>query len=251
MKEPTIFDKYSSCYAATHDKYLPPGIRHDQFRIQKLEWVSSFPGVSLLDFGCNSGELCFDLLKLKPEMDLFGIDESVEAISIARDLANNSGSNINFAFNLNEISIEKKFDIITLFNVLHHVEEAKREALISTLIQLLNPGGKLLIWEHNPLNPVTRYLVKVCPFDAGVVLVKIKWLVPLLKQNKVNCYYLEYVNIVPPRWHKIVMFRWLESLLKRFPFGAQYRVAVTKKISFVFAASCSVWFSFHLAKVIL
>lgn len=34
----------------------------------------------------------------------------------------------------------------------------------------LKQGGHFIIFEHNPVNPVTRHLVKNCPFDADAVL---------------------------------------------------------------------------------
>jgi hypothetical protein len=38
----------------------------------------------------------------------------------------------------------------------------------------LKEDGHFIIFEHNPINPVTRHLVKNCPFDADAVLLSTK-----------------------------------------------------------------------------
>ena len=35
---------------------------------------------------------------------------------------------------------------------------------------MLKPSGKIIVFEHNPLNPVTRRMVDTCPFDENAVL---------------------------------------------------------------------------------
>jgi hypothetical protein len=54
--------------------------------------------------------------------------------------------------------------------VLHHVPPADREALLARVATKLAPGGKLVVFEHNPWNPLTRKVVAECAFDADAVL---------------------------------------------------------------------------------
>ena len=55
-------------------------------------------------------------------------------------------------------------------DVLHHVRPSDRADLVGELATRLAPGGRLVVFEHNPLNPVTVNAVQACAFDADAVL---------------------------------------------------------------------------------
>ena len=40
------------------------------------------------------------------------------------------------------------------------------------LKRVLRAGGACVIFEHNPLNPLTVQAVNTCPFDENAVLIK-------------------------------------------------------------------------------
>ncbi len=42
-------------------------------------------------------------------------------------------------------------------------------------MSVLKKKGRVYIFEHNPYNPVTRYLVATCEFDRDAVLFKKKF----------------------------------------------------------------------------
>jgi hypothetical protein len=44
--------------------------------------------------------------------------------------------------------------------------------LANKLVKALDPGGNLLIFEHNPLNPVTQHMVNTCPIDEDAILLR-------------------------------------------------------------------------------
>lgn len=231
MSKPSVFDAHAESYNHTHNEYLPLGVNHDQFREQKLEWVLSFQPKTLLDFGCNAGELPLDLLAKAPHITTFGIDESRDSIRIARERSTLVTQGLNqhdtvpsFFYEIKELPSEQKFDLITVFNVLHHVEPKDRKAILTQLATLLSPTGKLLIWEHNRWNPITRYLVKTCPFDEGVTLVKRSWLEKNLAEAGLQVNSLDYINVIPPSLQKRKWLSWVEPTFKAIPIGAQYRV---------------------------
>ena len=45
------------------------------------------------------------------------------------------------------------------------------ENILNELHRILKPGGVIIIFEHNPLNPLTRYAVNTCPFDENAKLI--------------------------------------------------------------------------------
>ena len=231
MKKTSVFDAHSKNYNSTHDEHLPKGITHDQYRVQKLDWVLNFipPTASestILDFGCNAGELCIDLMKspLSSKLKVIGIDESSDSLKVARENSNQLPQAPQYLTSLQDLDPQQKFDLITVFNVLHHVEPSERESVLKQLHGKLRPKGKLLIWEHNRWNPLTRYLVKICPFDEGVKLVSSRWLRSKLAEQGFQVESFEYVNLIPPSLQSKKPFGFLERAFTGFPVGAQYRL---------------------------
>jgi hypothetical protein len=53
---------------------------------------------------------------------------------------------------------------------------------VNELHRVTRPGGLIAIFEHNPLNPLTRHAVNSCDLDAGVVLVRGGTAVTLLRE---------------------------------------------------------------------
>lgn len=118
MTKPSVFDVHSENYRDTHDRHLPKGVKHDQFRIQKLEWVRSFltngaEGISLLDFGCNAGELCVDLSVLEPKLRIVGVDEAQESLRVAKEKSKDLSNIPTYFHSLSEINANEKYDLIT------------------------------------------------------------------------------------------------------------------------------------------
>ena len=80
----------------------------------------------------------------------------------------------------------------------------------------------LAIYEHNPINPLTRLAVSRCEFDEGV---------ELLGRSETEAM-LRAAGLVPAESRYIVFFPWrgrafraIERVLARLPLGAQYVVA--------------------------
>ena len=61
--------------------------------------------------------------------------------------------------------IGSSYDLIVLSNVLHHVRPEDRPNLILEIIARPAKHGKLVIFEHNPMNPLTRWAVSECVSD--------------------------------------------------------------------------------------
>jgi SAM-dependent methyltransferase len=108
-------------------------------------------------------------------------------------------------------------DLAFAICVLHHVEPAARPEFVRELVRVTRPGGLVAVFEHNPLNPLTRLVVRRCAFDEGVVLVRRRALERLLRGGEVGDVASRYVLFTP--WKAA----WgLERVLGRVPLGAQY-----------------------------
>jgi len=90
----------------------------------------------------------------------------------------------------------------------------------------LVPGGNLIIFEHNPFNPMTRLVVKRAVIDKNAVLLYPKEVFDRFnKASFANCK-LEYLMFLPPR---MKVFIGIERYLRWCPLGAQYAAVGRKR----------------------
>lgn len=98
----------------------------------------------LLDVGCGVGSVDFELGRRLPGVSVTGLDLDATSIQMARRYHVRP----NVSFQLGDIfSVDGSFDCILLCDVLHHVELASHNDLLTRAGSLLAPDGFLLIKE--------------------------------------------------------------------------------------------------------
>ncbi len=218
-------------YIEKHNASLPVGITHDDFRIQKFEWVreqiQKFGAINLLDFGFGAGELIEDILGANLVENVSGVDPSAAMRESLRVRVHNSKSIRQIENDLSSLA-DGSLDMMTCFNVLHHVAPANREMTTAEMMRKLKPGGRLLIWEHNPFNLATQFIVCRCEYDRDAILIRPSELRRRFGNLVVESF--EFVNISPPKFHVKRFFRTLENSFAHLPLGAQYRFTFRKPI---------------------
>ena len=109
--------------------------------------------------------------------------------------------------------------------VLHHVPVAERPAVYTELGRVLKPGGRLYVFEHNPRNPLVRYVVARTPIDENAILLDHRE----VRQGLLDaaCYEVktDYLMFMPPG---IAFLRGIDRMLGWLPLGAQYAVSAHK-----------------------
>ena len=65
---------------------------------------------------------------------------------------------------------DRQFDVVTISAVLHHVPVEERQAVYRELGRVLKPGGRIYVFEHNPRNPLVRYVIARTPIDENAIL---------------------------------------------------------------------------------
>ena len=77
----------------------------------------------------------------------------------------------------------------------------------------------MVAFEHNPINPVTRYIVATCPFDENAILIPARSLVRRQREAGFSDVRVAYTGFFPGALRAL---RPLERFMTALPIGAQY-----------------------------
>ena len=210
------FDNYADNYKEHINKSFASFENNlSYYHIKKSEILKMELGYQpkkILDLGCGVGTMLKLLSKQFPDSVFYAQDESPKSM----DYIKKNHPNVNC---LSDLNTEEKFDLIFLSNVIHHVKSSERDDLFKKIHSLLNPDGKLFIFEHNPYNPLTLKLVANCEFDADAELIKKKDLIKICKRNNLKIFKSGYIHFFPS---KLGFLFKIENYLKWLFLGAQY-----------------------------
>jgi SAM-dependent methyltransferase len=219
------FDQYAGQYEAMIAAQTGFFNRdNDYFVRYKVERAKQLTGQSLtdnvdavLDFGCGVGRAMPHFRTAFPNADVVGCDPSADSLAIAR----RDNPDCRF-FTIDELNATTKFDLVLASCVFHHIPPAERQEALRFCRDHLKPGGRLVIFEHNPFNPVTRHLVNTCDFDADAVLLRMGETVRRMRTAQFNVAETGYCLFFPD---KVASLRPLEKYLSWLPLGGQYFVS--------------------------
>lgn len=115
-------------------------------------------GACVADIGCGAGVAIIEMAKKFPCSQFFGYDISIHAL--ARAEKNKSDADIaNVIFINNEVSPlpnQQNFDIITIFDALHDMNDPRR--MLIDIKKMLKPNGTLFITDLNTKNSFAQNL---------------------------------------------------------------------------------------------
>ena len=223
MKE-VEFDKFAHDFRKIHNHNLrKTGYSSAFFAERKIREIARHmqnpeQHLSILDLGCGDGLGTAFLREYFPNSELQGLDVSEQSIqaAVGRDIpgakfAIYDGSHIPFK--------DESFNIIMLAGVLHHVVEVRKQiCIVKECHRVLKGKGIFFIFEHNPLNPITRRIVDDCLFDKNAKLINHVRMNKLLHSGgfKTSCRFIIFL----PAFLKKAAF--LENLMWWLPLGGQY-----------------------------
>lgn len=178
---------------------------------------SSLDKIKVLDIGSGVG-LVDRFLKSKIK-DLYGVD--VEEGVVEKAKFNNPEVNYQMYDGARLPFENNTFDICFAINVMHHVPPGMWENFSREMYRILKPGGIAAVFEHNPLNPLTRLAVARCEFDRDAVLLNHGKIKSLFKGAGLKISDDSYIVFFP---FKAKLFRGIETALGWLPLGAQHYV---------------------------
>jgi ubiquinone/menaquinone biosynthesis C-methylase UbiE len=208
----------------------------DSFIAVKARWLMRHePGLRtgslrLLDYGCGAGDLMRVLAGMGARAMFTGCDISAGMLAEAGrrwptafgpepELKPQEGARTPFA--------DGQFDVAVISAVLHHVPLAERPAVYAELGRVLRPGGRLYVFEHNPRNPLVRYVIARTPIDANAILLDASEVRQGLRVAGRYDLATDYLMFMPPG---MVFLNGVDRALAWLPLGAQYAVMARKAV---------------------
>lgn len=215
----TDFDRFADQYESVLDRALcVSGETSRYFTEYKAAFLARRLGAgysqAILDFGCGLGNLALALRRRLREAHIDGFDVSVQSLGRVPPELREHGT---FTSNLSEL--RSRYGLVVLSNVLHHVSRTERGSLFRLLESRLETSGWIAVFEHNPLNPLTRWTVSHCAFDTGAVLLWPAEVSRLFRSAGLSRIRLDYIVFFPSF---LAALRPIEPFLRWFPAGAQY-----------------------------
>ena len=221
------FDDYSASYQEAIQKSI--GVSgdsveyFDQYKINCLKrWLlKERKEFNLLDYGCGIGKLSQVIAYDYPQAQVYGYDPSEQSLDYARKKSNNI-SNLYYG---HELHLAAQYDYAISSNVFHHIHPNERDLALNEIHRSLKKGGVLVIIEHNPLNPLTRIVVKRCEFDWDAILLKPNEIKKRANETGFIIKKKRYIVFFP---RHLSVFRCFEPWMSPIPIGAQFYIELIK-----------------------
>lgn len=222
---PSEFDKFADEYETIHAANVRlSGESPEYFAAYKIrELRAAFGGDfgTVLDFGAGVGTSVAHFREHFPDAHVICADVSARSRDIARE---RFGPDLDYRLiEAQRVpAADAQVDLVFASCVFHHIEAPMHHALLRELGRVLKPGGRIVVFEHNPLNPLTVRTVKACAFDENAVLLPSRQLRGALSKAGFVSLHTRYTLFFP---HALRALRGLERSLWWNPLGAQYYVA--------------------------
>jgi SAM-dependent methyltransferase len=159
-----LSDSHFDSIATVYDESLPAHVVEHYLDKRSAFIRTHCPAGKGLDVGCGTGTLAARLAAAGYEMT--GVDPSEGMLNVMRsrhpviEAARGDGTCLPFG--------DDQFDFVYCVAVMHHIAEpdAVRQTL-AEMVRVTRPGGRILIWDHNPRNPYWGRLMARVPQDTG------------------------------------------------------------------------------------
>lgn len=177
---------------------------------------------TVLDFGCGSGAASPLLLHGLGADAVLAVDVAGPLLESARS---EHGSERIIFMARSEHVPASCCDLAFCNGVFHHIPPSERLDAVGYVRSVLRPGGLFALWENNPWNPGTRYVMSRIPFDRGAVMIFPREARTLVRARGFETVRTDFLFVFP---RSLRAFRWMEGALSRLPLGAQYQVLARK-----------------------
>ncbi|WP_298173018.1 class I SAM-dependent methyltransferase [Novosphingobium sp.] len=221
------FDRVAQDYRAQHAHST--GVSEDAldyFASYKIEYVQQLwrergrSPRTIMDFGAGIGNALAPMHEAFPEAEIIALDVSRASLDLVDTQAIPNVRTL--AYDGLKVPLpDASLDCIFIACVFHHIPAEHHVALLAELRRVLRPDGVLVLFEHNPLNPLTRLAVARCEFDRDAVLIGAREMRRRLVAGGFVRAASKFCLFFPPA---LGLLRPLERFLGWLPLGAQYHL---------------------------
>jgi SAM-dependent methyltransferase len=223
----TDYDHYRDRYREELDRAVSfAGTSHDFFTRAKAEELLRLARVHLgdpaqldaLDVGCGVG---------LTDRHLVGRFRSLTGTDVSRGVLETAAhENPGVRYELAERGRlpfpDNAFHVAFAVCVVQVVPTEERPRFVAELARVTRPDGLVVVFEHNPSNPLTRLVVRRCEFGGDARMLRMAEAERLLQENGVTPVDRGFLLLFPSRRKRVLA---AERALRRLPLGAQYYVA--------------------------
>ncbi|MBT0957183.1 class I SAM-dependent methyltransferase [Alphaproteobacteria bacterium KMM 3653] len=171
------FDAYVETYADQHSKSIRLSGESPEYfadyKIRELARLARLWGMErpdILDFGSGMGNSLPAFRKYFPGNPVTAADVSAASLEAAVEIHGGEEAQLVIADRIIPVR-SGRFDLVFTACVFHHIPEEEHVDWLADIRRVTRRGGRLVIFEHNPFNPLTQHAVRNCPFDENAVLI--------------------------------------------------------------------------------
>lgn len=173
----------------------------------------------ILDFGCGVGDTTAALAQQFCAAEVLGMDTATDALRVAR--ARHASSRVAF-IGPDDLPDAGVFDLCYANGVFHHIPLQHREDALAAVRAVMHPGGLIALFENNPWNVGTRWVMRRIPFDREARALSPPNARALVQETGFRLVARPQYLFFFPRALKSL--RRLEPTLRRLPLGGQYLI---------------------------
>jgi SAM-dependent methyltransferase len=171
---------------------------------------------TILDFGCGTGTSVPLFLQWPQVKQVVGVDVSPRSLDVA--IATHASPRTQFHL-MKDYEPDGSIDLVFCNGVFHHIPPRERQDALSFISRCLKPNGLFALWENNPWNPGTRWVMSRIPFDRDAIPLSPRYSRRMLRDAKFQILRRDF-RFYFPRLLKFL--RPLEILGLKIPLASQY-----------------------------
>lgn len=183
--------------------------------------------LAIADIGCGIGD--FEKYLRSDFKCLVPVDISFEMLRVAQHTNPLQNSRYVCADAKTLALPENSVDLVLTSCLFHHLPKDDVFPTIAEISRVCRPGGYLICFEHNPINPITQFVIKTTPIDKNAHLLSRKFMDSAFRRTGLVAKFSRFILYGPKKIDRALQ-QIAGNLLYSLPFGGQYYLVFQKPL---------------------